>query len=190
MKTLSSVAFLSSLLVLAASPVAIPWQSFRNPLAPGSTLQWGTGHPWPHATGSGYSTGARPTATAPLNSYSTSVESISSPASTSSAPSSGSNASSSLTVHSGCLQKNNIPVGWLPDEDTSQEMTAITNELGAKARFYGLYSQITSTTYDDSQLTSRMPDIQKSCAVLIASIMPTGVKFVDIDSDLGAQLAT
>ena len=112
--------------------------------------------------------------------------------STASASSSGNSTSGSssndLGIPSGCLTKNNIAIGWLPDEDNGGTMPPITSALGAKACFYGLYSQVTSTKYDASQLTSRIDDIKSSGAVLQAAVMPTKVKFNQVDSDLAGQV--
>ncbi|MCJ1446419.1 MAG: hypothetical protein MMC23_006924 [Stictis urceolatum] len=94
-----------------------------------------------------------------------------------------------LGIPAGCLQKNGISVGWLPDQDQGVKMDAITSKLGAKACFYGLYSQITSSQYDDSQLTGLMDDIKSSGAVLQPAVMPTKVGFSEVTEDLASQIA-
>jgi len=101
---------------------------------------------------------------------------------------SSSSSSNDLGIPSGCLTKNSIAIGWLPDEDNGGTMPPITSALGAKTCFYGLYSQITSTTYDASQLTSRISDIKNSGGVLQAAVMPTKVKFNQVNSDLAGQV--
>lgn len=69
-------------------------------------------------------------------------------------------------------------------------MAAINSKIGKKGGAYGWYSQIKSTQYDDSQLTQVMSDLKSSGAVFIASVMPTGVAFSDVDSNLAQQIAT
>jgi hypothetical protein len=94
-----------------------------------------------------------------------------------------------LGIPTNCLKHGNIPVGWLPDQDHGGTMEAITSKLGATSCFYGLYSQIKGSTYDDTQLTSQMDNIKRSGAVFQPAVMPTNVKFSDITSDLAGQIA-
>ena len=97
-----------------------------------------------------------------------------------------------LGIPSGLLtSKVGISFGFLPDSAAGTKMTEINEALGGgrKAAEYGWYSQITSTTYDDSQLTDRLDDIKASGAVFIPSVMPTKVKFTQIDDNLAQQIA-
>jgi len=60
-----------------------------------------------------------------------------------------------------------------------------------KPCFYGIYNQITSSTkYDDSQLTQNISDVINSGAIMIASIMPTGLKYNQVTPDMANQIAT
>ena len=107
-------------------------------------------------------------------------------------PSSGGNPPSdgSLGISSGLLtSKGGISFGFLPDSSNNENMAEIDKALDKKSAAYGWYSQITSTTYDDSQLTQVMDDLISSGAVFIPAVMPTGVKFSEIDSDLAGQIA-
>ena len=87
---------------------------------------------------------------------------------------------------------NGIAGGWLPDYNGPQPlMGSINDDTGKKACTYGQYSQITSDSYDDSQLTGVMSDLLSSGAVFVPAIMPTGVSFSDVASgDLPSQIAT
>ncbi|KAL9086539.1 MAG: hypothetical protein Q9159_004129 [Coniocarpon cinnabarinum] len=96
----------------------------------------------------------------------------------------------SLGIPSGLLtSKAGIPFGFLPDSATKERMSDINKALGSKSAGYGWYSQITSTTYDDSQLTEIQDDLVASGAVFIPAVMPTKVKFNQINDDLAQQIA-
>lgn len=97
-----------------------------------------------------------------------------------------------LGIPSGCQTSyNGIASGWLPDYSGPQPlMGTINRDTGKEACTYGFYSQITSTTYDDSQLTSIMSDVKSSGAVFVPAIMPTQVTFSDVyNSNLPSQIA-
>lgn len=55
---------------------------------------------------------------------------------------------------------------------------------------YGRYSQIASLPYTGDQLLSVMSDVVASGAVFVPAIMPTGVKFSDINESVGQQIAS
>ena len=78
-------------------------------------------------------------------------------------------------------------MGWLPSE--AGELSKITSNVGGNACFYGQYSQITSTSYDDSQLTQVMDEVKNSGAIFIPSVMPT-IPFKEVSSDVGSQVAS
>jgi len=173
-----------ALLALAATPaVAAPHQARKVKTSDESCGYGAT------KTVTMYRSSPTATAKAPSRSGSSSATgTAASSLSTSTGASSG-NSTSSLNLPSGCLIKNNIAIGWLPDEDNGGTMPPITNALGAKACFYGLYAQVTSAAWDDSQLTSRMSDIKASGAILQASIMPTKVRFSQVDAALAGKIA-
>jgi len=163
MKTTTS---LVTILALAASAVAAPATTKRNQCRSTTKDQ----------SPKGSSAAAAPAATGEIDSgsNSTSVR-----------------ATGGLTLPSGCMTKNNIAIGWLPDEDNGGTMGPITSKLNnKKACFYGLYSQVTSTNYDASQLTSRINDVKNSGAILQAAVMPTKVKFNQVDSKVAGQVCS
>ena len=83
------------------------------------------------------------------------------------------------------LQKNGISIGWLPE--AVSDFSTITSNLGKPGCYIGQYSQITSTTYDDSQLTQvSVNDLQG--AIFIASVQPW-IPFTQIDSNVASQVA-
>lgn len=93
--------------------------------------------------------------------------------------------STSSGVPETCLKKNGIAVGWLPE--AVADFKTITTNLGSPGCYFGQYSQITSTTYDDSQLTQvSADDIQG--AIFIASVQPW-IPFTQIDSNVASQVA-
>ena len=107
------------------------------------------------------------------------------PSSTSSSTG-GNGTSGSLGIPTGCLKKNSIAVGWLPDNGL--KMSTIDSDLGSKACFFGQYSQITSSTYDDGQLTQVMDDLKASGAIFIPSVMPT-LPLSEVTEDVATQVA-
>ena len=55
---------------------------------------------------------------------------------------------------------------------------------------YGIFSQIKNAdVYDGSQLLRYMDEIKSSGAVLVAHIMPTGLKFRQVGSKIAADIA-
>ena len=93
--------------------------------------------------------------------------------------------STSPSVPQACLKKNGIAVGWLPE--AVSDFKTITTNLGSPGCYFGQYSQITSTTYDDSQLTQvSTDDIQG--AIFIASVQPW-IPFTQVDSSVASQVA-
>jgi hypothetical protein len=90
------------------------------------------------------------------------------------------------------LSMNGVAFGFLPssgDNGYTYTMAQINDKLGAKASTYGWYSQITSSNYDDSQLTGRMDDVVSSGAVFQPSVMPS-IAFNEVTSDVATQVAT
>ena len=100
-------------------------------------------------------------------------------------------ASANLGIGTTCKSTNLVCVGWLPDDDDNVPISTINSILGKpNACFQGHFSHITSSTsYDGSDLTSKMADIVSSGAVLQAAIQPTGVTFAQVDANLAAQIA-
>ncbi|CAF9932347.1 MAG: hypothetical protein HETSPECPRED_008335 [Heterodermia speciosa] len=91
----------------------------------------------------------------------------------------------SAVVPGSCLKKNGIAIGWLPEAAT--DFQTITSNLGSPGCYFGQYSQITSSTYDDSQLTQvTTSDLQG--AILIASVQPW-IPFTEVDSNVASQVA-
>ena len=89
------------------------------------------------------------------------------------------------TLPKNCLQKNGIAVGWLPEAVT--DFSSISSNLGHPGCYFGQYSQITSSTYDDSQLTQVSPsDLQG--AIFIASVQPW-IPFTQVDDSVARQVA-
>ena len=150
----------------------------------------GTGFP----TG-GFPTGSFPTGTNPGGSIApvSSVQSSTSPINTGTGPTTTGGTSGSGTatapkgtgVPAGCLKKNNIPVGWLPE--APQDFETITSNLGKPGCFFGQYSQITSSSYDGSQLTEVSID-ELQGAIFIASVMPS-IPFTEVTSSVASQVA-
>jgi hypothetical protein len=68
-------------------------------------------------------------------------------------------------------------------------MAQIDSTLGAKASTYGYYSQITSSTYDGSQLLARLSDVVSSGAVFQPAIMPV-IPFSEVTSSVASQVAS
>ncbi|KAF6241890.1 hypothetical protein HO173_000602 [Letharia columbiana] len=85
---------------------------------------------------------------------------------------------------------NGIYWGFLPDDVAGTTMSHINGDSGKKASTYGRYSQISSVPYTGDQLTSVMSDVVASGAVFIPAIMPTGLKFADISTDVANQIAS
>lgn len=67
-------------------------------------------------------------------------------------------------------------------------MAQIDSTLGAAASTYGVYSQITSATYDGNQLLNRLEDVVSSGAVFQPAVMPT-IPFNQITSSVASQVA-
>ena len=69
-------------------------------------------------------------------------------------------------------------------------MAQLDAALGAKASTYGWYSQLSSTTYDGSQLTEVLSDVVASGAVFQPAVMPTlSAGFGAITPDVANQVA-
>ena len=99
------------------------------------------------------------------------------PISTNSTSSSNTTAASgSISLPAGCATKNGIGIGWLPDADQGIPLTDITSALNnEKPCFAGYYAQITSSSWDGSQLTSKINEVKASGApypIFVASVMP------------------
>ena len=91
----------------------------------------------------------------------------------------GSNAilgSGKVTLPAGCESKNGLGIGWLPDSDIGVPLTAITSALGGvRPCWAGYYAQITGSTWDGSQLTSKVAEVTAGGApypIFVASVQP------------------
>lgn len=99
-----------------------------------------------------------------------------------------------LGLPAGCMTSyKNITFGFLPDYHMSDpRMGTINADTGKQSCTYGYYSQITSSSYDDSQITASdvMSDIKNSGAVFVPSIMPTGLAWNQITTDVASQIGS
>ncbi|KAI1079497.1 glycoside hydrolase superfamily [Whalleya microplaca] len=89
----------------------------------------------------------------------------------------------------GCMtSKNGIAWGWLPDDGSNGavNMKVLNSDTGKKACFFGDYSHISSTSYDGSDITGKAGSVEG--AIMVPSIMPTGVKWNQIDSTLAGKI--
>ena len=90
--------------------------------------------------------------------------------------SNGTVSSGSISLPAGCATKNGIGIGWLPDADQGVPLSTITSALNnEKPCFVGYYAQITSSTWDGSQLTGKINDAKAGGApypIFVASVMP------------------
>ena len=101
---------------------------------------------------------------------------------------SSSNSTSSsggISLPAGCATKNGIGIGWLPDADQGIPLSDITSALNnEKPCFVGYYAQITSSSWDGSQLTSKINEAKAGGApypIFVASVMPY-VKMSEVPS--------
>jgi hypothetical protein len=67
-------------------------------------------------------------------------------------------------------------------------MAQLNSNLGAKAAYYGWYSQIRSSSYDGSQLTAVLEDVVASGATFVASVMPS-IPFNQVTDQVASQVA-
>ena len=66
-----------------------------------------------------------------------------------------------MTPPAGCESKSGLGIGWLPDADTGVSLTTITSALGsAKPCWADYYAQITSSTWDGSQLLGKVAEVK------------------------------
>ncbi|KAF3073148.1 hypothetical protein CFAM422_005132 [Trichoderma lentiforme] len=77
-----------------------------------------------------------------------------------------------------CVYVNNIAFGALPSDgepgqSPQYSMAQLNSALGAKICGYGWYSQVSSSSYDGSQLKAVMSDVVSSGAVFQPAVMPT-----------------
>lgn len=85
---------------------------------------------------------------------------------------------------------NGIYWGWNPDIENGTNLTMINKATSMKASTYGIFSQITNaSSYDGHQLLNRFDEIKSTGAVLIANIMPTGLKFSEVGPSIAADIA-
>ncbi len=84
--------------------------------------------------------------------------------------------SGKVTLPAGCESKGGIGIGWLPDADSGVPLTTITSALeGVKPCWAGYYAQITGSTWDGSQLTSKVAEVKAGGApypIFVASVQP------------------
>ncbi|KAB8300160.1 hypothetical protein EYC80_000387 [Monilinia laxa] len=88
---------------------------------------------------------------------------------------------------------NGVAFGFLPSDgykvaSPAYAMAQINSKLGGKASTYGFYAQISSTTFDGSQLLDRLDDVVTSGAVFQPAIMPT-IPFSEVTSSVASQVA-
>ena len=119
----------------------------------------GTGSPGPIATGGSTSTG------------------------------NGTVSSGDISLPAGCATKNGIGIGWLPDSDKGVPLSAITSTLNnEKPCFVGYYAQITSSSWDGSQLTSKINEAKaggEPYPIFVASVMPS-IKMSEVPNAAGS----
>ncbi|EOO00154.1 putative glycoside hydrolase family 26 protein [Phaeoacremonium minimum UCRPA7] len=86
---------------------------------------------------------------------------------------------------------NGIYWGWNPDIENGVNISMINKATGKKASTYGIFSQIkNANSYDGTQLLRYMDEIKSSDAVLVAHIMPTGLKFKQVGPEIAADIAS
>ncbi|EFW99020.1 hypothetical protein CMQ_4872 [Grosmannia clavigera kw1407] len=86
---------------------------------------------------------------------------------------------------------NGIYWGWNPDIDNGVNISMINEATGKQASTFGIFSQIkNASSYDGHQLLKHINEIKSSGAVLIASIMPTGLKFSEVGPAIAKDIAT
>ncbi|KAL6715318.1 hypothetical protein ACLMJK_007583 [Lecanora helva] len=94
----------------------------------------------------------------------------------SSAPGNETVSSGGISLPAGCATKNGVGIGWLPDSDKGVPLNAITSTLNnEKPCFVGYYAQITSSSWDGSQLTGKIEEAKAGGApypIFVASVMP------------------
>lgn len=174
------------------SSVEIP--PYPTPSSHGGGLPPGTG--FPGGTGSPFSSFTSRGAFSPTSTSSplpvitgTGGTSLSVPVGTGSGgKSSGTDTASTpkgTGVPAGCLKKNGIAVGWLPE--AASDFATITSNLGKPGCYFGQYAQITSSTWDGSQLTQVSAD-DIGGAIFIASVMPE-IPFSQVDTNVASQVA-
>ena len=158
-----------------------PTTTYGGPTG-GPTGVSGTGfNPFPTGTGSGPSIFTSD----PTQIDSSAIETATSGIPTKTGSVKVSTSSTSPNVSETCLKKNGIAVGWLPE--AVADFKTITTNLGSPGCYFGQYSQITSTTYDDSQLIQvSADDIQG--AIFIATVQPW-IPFTQVDSKVASQVA-
>ncbi|KAH9906316.1 glycoside hydrolase superfamily [Xylariomycetidae sp. FL2044] len=94
-------------------------------------------------------------------------------------------------VPSGCMTSyNGIHFGWLPDDASNGavSMAVLHADTGKPGCFFGDYSHISSTSYDGSDITGKTGITDG--AVMVPSIMPTGVTWDQVDSTLANKIGT
>ncbi|KAK0514695.1 hypothetical protein JMJ35_003312 [Cladonia borealis] len=131
----------------------------------------------PYGGGGG---GASGSPTAGGGSGDPSATSIAGPAQSSAAPlTTSGNAtigSGKVALPAGCESKNGIGIGWLPDSEDGSSLTGIISALGGvKPCWAGYYAQITGSTWDGSQLTSKVAEVKAGGApypIFVASVQP------------------
>lgn len=89
---------------------------------------------------------------------------------------------------SGCmLSVKGIAWGWLPDDmDNSVTMSSLNSATGQKACFFGDYSKINSASYDGSDIIFKATKAQG--AIMVPSVMPVGVKWSEVTTDLAERI--
>ncbi|EDN91111.1 hypothetical protein SS1G_00514 [Sclerotinia sclerotiorum 1980 UF-70] len=92
------------------------------------------------------------------------------------------------------IVSNGVAFGFLPSDgyqvaSPAYTMSQINSKLGGKASTYGWYAQITSSTFDGSQLLERLDDIVASGAVFQPAVMPY-IQFSQVSSSVASQVAS
>lgn len=111
-------------------------------------------------------------ASAPSNTGSINPVSINRTTSSNSTVSSG-----SITPPAGCVSRNGISIGWLPDSDAGVPLSTIIKALPNQTPcFAGYYAQIHGSSWDGSQLTSKIKEVTslgQPYPIFVASVMPS-----------------
>ena len=131
----------------------------------------------PYGGGGGGASGS-PTAGGGLGNPS--ATSVAGPAQSSAAPLTTSDnatiGNGKVTLPAGCESKNGIGIGWIPDSEEGSSLTTIISALGGvKPCWAGYYAQITGSTWDGSQLTSKVAEVKAGGApypIFVASVQP------------------
>jgi hypothetical protein len=95
------------------------------------------------------------------------------------------------SIDPGMQGRNGVYWGWNPDVEKGQNLLMINAVTGKKASSCGIFSHIRAKRpYTGHQLTLHLSDIKDSNAVLVAHIMPTGLRFSQITPEVAKEVAS